>query len=125
VLTDGESQPIGVARLGALFRRHPAIQTVYVHVWDADERVFTRGLPEPQYRPDPSARSLLDGLAKATGGHVYAEGEVAAAARKAGELLGEGPTVAQGERRGRIALAPYLAAAVFLPLALLLVRRDR
>lgn len=125
VLTDGESQPVGVARLGALFRRPPAIQTVFLHFWDADERVFTRGLPEPQYRPDPSARSILDGLAKATGGSVYSEGQVGAAARKARQFLGEGPTVAQGERRGRIVLAPYLAFAAFVPLALLLQARDR
>jgi hypothetical protein len=31
----------------------------------------------------------------------------------------------QGEKRNRLALAPYLAGAIFLPLTLLLWRRDR
>jgi hypothetical protein len=31
----------------------------------------------------------------------------------------------EGEKRNRLALAPYLAGAIFLPLTLLLWRRDR
>jgi hypothetical protein len=125
VLTDGESQPVAGARLASLFRRPPAIDVVFVHVWDAEERVFTAGAPEPQYRPDRSARIALDGLAKLLSGAVYAESEAGAAAQKARELVGDGPTVVRGEHSGEIALAPYLAAAVFAPLALLLWRRDR
>jgi hypothetical protein len=41
------------------------------------------------------------------------------------EIVGSGPTVVQGHRPDRIVLAPYLAAAAFLPLTLLLWRRDR
>ena len=51
------------------------------------------------------------------GGHVYDENELGGAIAKARELLGDGVTVTRGERRNRLALAPYLAGAVFLPLA--------
>ncbi len=53
VLTDGESQPVSNARLGGLFRRSPAIEVVFVQFWDEDERVFSRGVPEPQYIAGP------------------------------------------------------------------------
>lgn len=125
VLTDGESVPVAVGRIARAFRGPPRIGTVFVHFWNADEQVFTHGVPEPQYRADTSARSTLDDLAAAIGGSVYSESELGDAARKSRELLRHGPTLAQGERRARLALAPYLAAAAFVPLALLLLLRDR
>jgi hypothetical protein len=125
VLTDGETQPVAGARLRALFRSPPVTDTVFVHFWHRNERVFTAGAPEPQYRPQPSSRLVLDGLADLVSGHVYAEDDVDLAARKARELLGSGPTLVRGRQSGEIALAPYLAAAVLAPLALLLWRRDR
>lgn len=125
VLTDGESQPVAGARLGALFRQAQAIDTIFVQFWSSDERVFTEGAPEPQYRPDPSAHALLVGLAESIGGSVYEERDVSAARQKARALLGSGPTVALGEQAGRVPLAPYLAAAALAPLGLLLRRRDR
>ena len=125
VLTDGESQPVANARIGGLFRRNPAIEVVFVQLWDEDERVFTRGVPEPQYLPDPSARSVLDRLAASADGAVYSERQVDAVQGKARELLGDGPSVVTGEQAGQLALAPYLAAAALLPFGLLLWRRDR
>ncbi len=125
VLTDGESQPVANARLGGLFRRDPAIDVVFVQFWGEGERVFSRGVPEPQYRPDPAARPTLDRLAASTNGAVYSEAQLGAASAKARELLGSGPTVVHGEEAGQLALAPYLAAAAMLPFGLLLWRRDR
>ena len=125
VLTDGESQPVSNARLGGLFRRSPAIDVVFVQLWGKDERVFSRGVPEPQYRPDPSARATLDRLAASVHGAVYSEGEIDAASREARALLGSGPTVVEGEEAGKVPLAPYLAAAALFPFGLLLWRRDR
>lgn len=125
VLTDGESQPVANARLGGLLRRDPAIDVLFVQFWDQDERVFTRGTPEPQYRPDPSARAVLDRLAASANGAVYPESQLGPAATKARELLGSGPTVVRGEAAGQLALAPYLALAALLPFGLLLWRRDR
>ena len=125
VLTDGESQPVTGARLAAVLRRPPVTDIVFVHFWHPDERVFTGDSPEPQYRPDHSASLVLDGLARAVSGDVYAESEIGAATAKAREHVGSGPTVVRGEQDGRVPLAPYLAAAALAPLALLLWRRDR
>lgn len=124
VFTDGESTGVPEAAVGRRLRR-ARIETVFVQFWDADEQVFTKGAPELEYRPDPAARSILDRLASATGGSVYNEESVDSAVGKARDLLGSGPTVAQPHRPDQVALAPYLAAAAFLPLTLLLWRRDR
>jgi von Willebrand factor type A domain len=124
VLTDGESTPVASARVGSIYRQRPAITPVFLHFWDEDERVYTRGSPE-QYRPDESSRTVLERLADSTGGEVYSEGDVGAAIAKVRDLLGSGPTVVEGRSGDRIALAPYLAAVAFFPLALLLARRDR
>ena len=125
VLTDGESDPVSNTRLGGLFRRDPAIGLVFVQFWGEDEKVFSRGVPEPQYVADPSARSVLDRLAASTGGAVYSEDEVGAATRKTKALLGSGPTVVEGQNAGKVALAPYLAVVALFPFGLLLWRRDR
>jgi uncharacterized protein (DUF58 family) len=124
VLTDGESTQVSEAAVGRSLRR-AGIETVFVQFWDADEQVFTKGAPEVQYKPDPAARSILDRLATATRGSVYDEESLEPAIGKARDLLGSGPIVAQPHRPDQVALAPYLAAAVFLPLTLLLWRRDR
>jgi len=125
VVTDGESLPGSRARLAQLFRRPPGIGTVFVHVWDRDERVFRGRTPEPAYKADPGARASLDRLALEVGGSVYAENELLAIAERVLQLLGEGPSVVRGERRRDVPAAPYLAAFAFFPLALVLWRRDR
>jgi hypothetical protein len=125
VLTDGESLPFAPDRVAKRLSGPPRIGTVIVHVWGEDERVFTRGVPEPAYQPDPTSRSTLDTLARVTGGRVYSDDDAGAAAAQARELIGEGPTATRGERRVRYALSPYLAGAAFAPLALLLWRRER
>ncbi|MGH3077260.1 MAG: vWA domain-containing protein [Gaiellaceae bacterium] len=125
VVTDGESLPGTRARLGPVFRRPPGIETVFVQVWDRDERVFRRQLPEPGYRPDPGAREALDRLAAEIDGEVFEEDELAGAATRLPQLVGSGPSVVQGERRRDIPLAPYLAAFAFVPIVLVLWRRDR
>jgi hypothetical protein len=125
VLTDGESQPVANARLGGLFQRDPAIDVIFVQFWGDDERVFTRGVPEPQYVADPSARPTLDRLAASAKGAVYSEAQLDIVASTARDFLGSGPSVVQGEQAGQLALAPYLAAVALLPFGLLLWRRDR
>jgi hypothetical protein len=124
VFTDGESTQVSEAAVARRLRR-ARIETVFVQFWDADEQVFTKGSPELEYKPDPAARSILDRLATAAGGSVYDEESLGSAMSKGRDLLGSGPTVAQSHRPDQIALAPYLAAVAFLPLTLLLWRRDR
>jgi hypothetical protein len=125
VMTDGESLPFAADRVAARLSGPPRVGAVFVHVFGEDERVFTRGVPEPGYRPDPTSRTTLQTLARATGSSVYSDADSGAAAAKARELIGEGPTVAEGERRVRYALSPYLAGAAFVPIGLLLWRRER
>lgn len=124
VFTDGESSAVSNARVGTIYRQTPAIGLVFVHVWNRDERVFTRNTPEAAYLPDPAARSTLDRLAESTRGAVYAEGDLGAAVRKGRALLGDGPTAVRGESGRRLALAPYLAFFAFLPSTLLFARPD-
>ncbi|MEO8348643.1 MAG: VWA domain-containing protein [Acidobacteriota bacterium] len=125
VVTDGETRPLNEAAVAAGLAGPPAIETLFVHVWGPSERVFVQGIAAPDYKPDPTSRASLDRLARATGGAVYSEDEVGAAARKARQLIGSGPTVVQRDRRERKPLAPLAAAAAFLPLGLLLARRGR
>lgn len=125
VLTDGESVPSSGAKLAAAFRRPPGTGTIFLHVWRDGERVYDGGQPEPQYRADPRSRRILEAAARLLGGRVYSEGEVGRAVASARELLGDGATVVEGERRKRIAVAPYLVGAVFLPLGFLLWGRER
>jgi hypothetical protein len=125
VITDGESVPLSGAKIAAAFRRPPGVDTIFLHVWNGDERVFDGNQPEPQYSPDPRSRSILDAAADTLGGRVYSENQVDDAIAAARNALGDGTTVVQGQKQNRLALAPYLAGAIFLPLALLLWRRDR
>jgi hypothetical protein len=125
VLTDGETQGINEARLARVWRRSPGVNVVFVQFWSRDERVFNRGLPEPQYRPDPAARSDLDRLASATGATVFEETELDAVTDRVRSALERGPVVTEGVRKTRLALAPYLLAFAILPLGVLLWRRDR
>ncbi len=125
VFTDGESQSVNVARIVRRLKREPAVRTVFVHVWGKDERVFTRGAAEAQYRADPSARGELERLASALDGNVYGEDNLSSMRRKAASLVGSGPTAVEGTRTSRWAIAPYGAIAALVPLCLLLWRRDR
>ena len=125
VITDGESVPIAGAKIAAAFRRPPGVDSIFLHVWDGDERVFDGNQVEPQYSPDPRSRGILDAAADTLGGRVFAEDQLDSAIATARNELGDGTTVVQGQKRNRNALAPYLAGAIFLPLTLLLWRRDR
>ncbi len=125
VITDGESVAVAHHRLRGVFRKPPAIGTIFVHVWGGDESVYNRGAREPQFKPDPGSRELLELLARSTRGAVVDEGDVDGAVRHARSFLGEGPTAVEGETGKQLALAPYLAALAFVPLGLALWRRDR
>ncbi len=123
VLTDGESLPVDVGTVRArLFRGR--IVPFFVHVWGPDERVFTPGGAVERYRPDPGSGPLLDDLAAALGGRVFTESESQALAAAARVALGSGPTGPQGRELSSQQLAPYLVAALLLPLGLLLWRRN-
>jgi von Willebrand factor type A domain len=123
VLTDGESRPLE-GGLSAAFRKRPAVTTLFVRFWSADERIFEGGVVEDIYRPLQASGALLQQVASQIGGRVFSEADGAAAVAAARLALGTGPTkeqIIEGERR---ALMPWVTLAAILPLGLVLVRRN-
>jgi von Willebrand factor type A domain len=125
VLTDGETLPVVGSGLETLFRRGPGIEPIFVQFWDERERVFTGGTAEPEYRPDPAARASLESVASSMRASVFAEDDLGGAEHKIHELVGDGPTVVDGEKRTTLELAPYIALAALVPFGLLMWRRER
>jgi hypothetical protein len=124
VLTDGESLPLRGGLERAFAQASPPIETLLVHFWDANERIYATGVAEGGYRPQPGSKDTLDRVASLIGGRVFSEdegGEIAAAAR---EIVGEGATRERELEGERIALMPYVTLAAILPLGFLLLRRN-
>lgn len=124
VLTDGESPEVAAPSVGRNIRKTNA-SAIFLQFWKPKEKVFTNREAEVRYHPNPAARSILERLAATSQGEVFDETQLPAAVRAAREALGSGPLVDQGRQPDRTPLAPYLAVAAFLPLTLLLWRRDR
>jgi len=123
VLTDGESRPLE-GKLARAFSRRSRIETLLVHYWSADERIYETGVAERGYRPDRVSRDVLDRVASLVDGRVFSETETDALEDAAVRALGTGATrkrVIEGERR---ALMPYATLAVLLPLGFVLLRRN-
>ena len=123
LLTDGESTPYDAQAIAAAFAR-AHIELVAIRFWSAREQIFgAGGRVDTSYRPDPSGRALLDGLAAAVGGRAYEEGAVASAAARIRSLAGSGPTKKTGRVETITPLGPYVAVLALLPLALVFRRR--
>lgn len=133
VFTDGEGQDEDPNSLRSTLPQGVPLTLFLVHVWKADERVFDEnGRPEPQYRADPQSRKLLDEIPIELGitgsdftARVFAEDEDDALRDAFRDAVSTGERRAEGESGRRFALAPYSAAASFVPLAWLLWRRNR
>jgi hypothetical protein len=124
VFTDGETKPFGDQALGTIFRQPPGVHPIFVRIWGAKEHVYDAGVIDPLYRPDPASATYVQQLAATSGGTAVEARDFAKLLRTARADLGSGPTrVARTERR-QLALAPYVATLCFLPLALLLWRRN-
>jgi von Willebrand factor type A domain len=125
VLTDAESRPYATENIGALFRRKPRVRPIFIRIGRFDERVYTlEGQVERAYRPVPEAPATIRALAAATGGHAFEESEVDDAVDAVRRAVGKGRTEVRGNERNKLALAPYTVALAFLPLGLLLWRRN-
>ncbi len=123
VLTDGESRPLD-EDLRAAFSRRSRIETLFVRLWAADERIYETGVAERGYRPDRASGSALATVASQIGGRVFDEEQLDAAEAAAVSALGSGATrerVIEGDRR---ALMPYATLAVLVPLGFILLRRN-
>ena len=124
VFSDGESDetfPAGVAR--AL--RRPHVDAIFVHVWNAGERIYLpHGHVDPGYVSDPAGGRLLAALAAATGGRTFSENDFGGIVRAARAALGSGPTSHRGVHRSRTPLAPWLVLGAAFPLGAILRRRN-
>lgn len=123
VFTDGESRPFGGPLAGA-FPGKPPIQTVFVRFWDAGERIYQTGVSEGGYRPDEGSETAVDRAAAAVGGRAFSERDLADAADAVVEAVGEGETSDRTIPGSRVALMPWVTLAAFLPLGVLLLRRN-
>lgn len=125
VVTDGESRPFVDASIGAQFRRGTGIDAIFVHFWGPSEQIYLEGgAVDPEYGPDPQSTATIAGLAAVTGGRAFAETELAATVQAVREVIGDGPVADERPERRRIQLARYFALAAFLPLGLVLYRRN-
>ena len=125
VFTDGETRFTPPQNLRRSLTRPPGVDLIFVHVADPDERVFgPSGAPEPAYRADPRSQARVAAMARLVDGEAFEEqqlGDVTAAARDA---LGSGVEVNRGTQRRSRPLAAYVALAAFVPLFVILRRRN-
>jgi hypothetical protein len=123
VLTDGETLPVK-QELARAFQVRPRIETIFVHFWDSEERIYATGLPESGYRPMRGARAALERVASLVDGRVFSEDESSRVSAAAREFLGEGRTRRRELEGERLALMPYVTLAAALPLGFMLLRRN-
>ncbi len=124
VFTDGETKPVVEASIGTLFHNPPPVRTIFVRIGDPSERVFLPSGPDPLYQPDPLSPENMRELADTTGGTALREGDIDRIVKVARDDLGSGPTKVDRRERRQLALAPFVAGLAFLPLGLVLWRRN-
>jgi hypothetical protein len=123
VLSDAESSDFDAQRLRNTLGR-AGIRTVLIRVGSRRERVFgSEGLPEADYRPEPTAPTV-ERFVGATGGRAFGEDNLAAAAARLRADAGRGARVRLGTETDSTDVAPYLVLAAFVPLGLLIFRRN-
>jgi hypothetical protein len=122
VFTDGEAEPLTAVLRATL---HQRVAAVFVHVWSADDRIYTRGRVDPNYRPDPTSTAELGELASLAGAkHVLTVDDVKQAAHDARDAVGYAGEQQRINAYARIPLAPWIVLAGVVPLAFLLWRRN-
>jgi hypothetical protein len=109
VLTDGETLPLE-RDLASAFAREPKIQTVFVHIWEPDERIYLTGVAEFGYAADARSEAELARIASLVGGRVVSEGDSEGLAAGADGSRRERP-----DRRSQARRQPARADAVDHP----------
>jgi hypothetical protein len=122
VLTDGESVPFDPRQVARQLAAGPGTHLVLVHVWAPREGVYSNGRPEAGYHENAASAEALSSLAAAAGGSSFSEHDLGGAIRAAQAAVGRGPTVVEGRSERIRTLAPYVALAALVPLALVLAR---
>jgi hypothetical protein len=122
VFTDGESRRVG-DRFAESLQKH-RVRLLFVHVWDEGERIYGTGnQPEPDYEPEPQSREILREAAVAVRGRTFTERQFDELLRTTDNLLGkEGKTHTQA--RDQVPLAPWVTLSAFVPLGVILRRRN-
>ena len=121
VFTDGEASP-NLQLYG--YQIGHALKPVFVHVWDATERIYHHRGQDPNYRPDPTSASLLEQAAQMADGSVVPESSYGTLVSDAHRIVGTGPASGSVSAYARIALAPWFALAGVLPLGFVFYRRN-
>ena len=96
-----------------------------VRFWNERERVYTPGGVLERDRLDPSSTALLASLSENPGVSTYGADDPEQLLAAVESYRDPGPIVATEVARRAYALAPWLALAAALPLALVLVWRPR
>jgi hypothetical protein len=124
VVSDGETLPVDLEVLRDRLTEG-RISTVFVQVWRGDESVFDEnGERDAAYRPDRTGGRTLRRVAGALEAPVLNEGDAGGIAAAVRERVGTGALVPQGRQVVSRQLAPHALVAAFVPLALLLYRRN-
>ncbi len=124
VISDGETIPVDLETLSDRLR-DGRVSTIFVQVWRRDEAVFDdNGSRDPAYRPDPTSSRSLRLVAGAVGAPVINEGDTRGLVEAVRARLGAGALVPQGHQLVSKELAPQALLVAFLPLGLLLYRRN-
>ena len=122
VFTDGESAQVSPLIKLTLQRQ---VSPVFVHVWEAGERIYAKGRPDPSYTADPTSKAALDNLAQITGGtHSFDEHDFGAIAHAARDAVGRAGMRTHVDAYARVALAPWFVLGGLAPLGFLLWRRN-
>jgi hypothetical protein len=124
VLTDAESLPASRAVVGAAYQRPPGARAIFVHVWNARDRIWIGSHTDPGYRPDPSSAGTAERMALATGGRSFAESDVAGAVSAARAAVAGAGTSNENVSETSRPVGVWLALAAALPLALVLRARN-
>ena len=124
VVSDGETIPVDLETLSGRLR-DGHVSMIFVQVWRRDEAVFdSNGNRDPLYRPDPTSSRSLRLVAGAVGAPVINEGDTRGLIEAVQARLGRGRLVPQGRQLVSKELAPQTLLAAFVPLVLLLYRRN-
>jgi hypothetical protein len=142
LMTDGESGPYPVAAVAQAFRsaeppaspQYPGappqqaqapISLVVIRVGGPRDRIYgTDGSIEEGFRPDPGAAETVRSLVDATGGTAFTSSDLPAARAALRTIVGSGRGNTRGAEVKTIGLAPYIVLVSFLPLALIIRRRN-
>lgn len=125
LLTDGEGQSSDPQDLRETLRDGVPASFAFVQVWGEGEQVFGPNGAEPGYAADPASKELLERVARAVGSRVFRERNVEGLTREVASRLPPPVRTDVGARERPRPLAPWAAAAAFVPLAFLLRRRNR